>query len=99
MTGIAIRENPAAYPVESFGYRMTDFPYNGYMLQHDFPLIEIVPHPSLTAAQLHERARAAGCTMIAPPGFTVYADNRILGIFPPDGDAPIQISIRPRCRN
>lgn len=126
MTGIAIRENPAAYPVESFGYRMTDFPYNGYTLLHDFPLIEIVPDPalrvlarypdgrvmtaqcgaitlcafpSLTAAQLHERARAAGCTMIAPPGFTVYADNRILGIFPPDGDAPARISIRPQCRN
>lgn len=121
MTGIAIRENPASYPVESFGYRMTDYPYNGYVLRHDFPLIEIAPSPeltvqarypdgrimtarrgnitlcafpSLTAAQLHECAREAGCTMMAAAGTTVYADNRVIGIFPSDGNTPAQISLR-----
>lgn len=38
--------------------------------------------PSLTASDFRKLAIDAGCTMFAPPNCTVYADNRIIGIFP-----------------
>lgn len=38
--------------------------------------------PDLTAAQFREIMQNAGCNMPAPLGCTVYADNRIIGLFP-----------------
>ncbi|MEE1223742.1 MAG: hypothetical protein UH081_00615 [Clostridia bacterium] len=38
--------------------------------------------PSLTASDFRALAVDAGCTMLAPINCTVYADNRIIGIFP-----------------
>ena len=38
--------------------------------------------PSFTAEQFRKVAKEAGCKMYAPENCTVYADNRIIGIFP-----------------
>ncbi|MBE7038026.1 MAG: hypothetical protein E7404_03890 [Ruminococcaceae bacterium] len=54
------------------------------MTKKDGGVSYLCAYPSMMASDFRKIAQDAGCKMYAPLNTTVYADNRIIGVFPKD---------------
>lgn len=54
----------------------------GKKILQDGKISMLCTYPDITAIEFREIIIQAGCRLIAPTGCTVYADNRVIGLFP-----------------